>query len=266
MEYIMANILWIVNIHEKNNFYKRIMRIFNSFDFSADSSYEKIVQMNLYKNNIEIASGGIVEKYENILESDIYPILYAAIYKMTIAGDMAFVHSTVVCKDTEGILILGDFHSGKTTLALEFEKNDWIIASYDQTLIKINDGQVLLYKGSSYQSTSGYTGFIQKSEFKKIPINKVIIIHGVNEQGKVSIKQVTDFNNIYRGTWRSFLWPWITPLTNKMSIVEMDSNYIEKLYKFFEGFNKIKFYSVRGSVQEIALFFDREIKCRDMLY
>ena len=256
MEYIMANCLLVIKVHEKSDLYKRVVRVLSSFNNSEELSYKRIVEIHLYARKIEIYIDGTIESYEDILASDIYPIMYATLYKLTIWNNELFVHSTVVYKDMIGILILGDFHSGKTTLALEFEKNGWHIASYDQSILKKCGGQLIMRKGSCYQSISGSSSFIYQKRAENIEINAVLNIRGLNEAAETDIKKVFDFNNIYRGTWNHFLWPWFTPLTNKQSIIKMDEQYIAALYHFFVIFEKLSFFSVRGSAKGIVDYFE----------
>lgn len=259
MKYIIENCLLVINEHEISDLCKRVMQVMDSFDNSEDQSYERTAEIHLYAKKIEIIIDGIVESYDDILASDVYPIMYATLYKLTIYNGKLFVHSTVVYKNMNAILILGDFHSGKTTLALGFQKKGWHIASYDQSILKANDSKLFMHKGSRYQSIAGCSGLIIQKQANNIQINAVINIQGLNEEGKSHIEEVFDFNNIYRGTWKSFLWPWFTPLTNKKSIAKMDENYVGALYKFFDFFEKIRFFSVRGSVQDIVDFFENQI-------
>ena len=82
------------------------------------------------------------------------------------------------------------------------------------------------------------------------------------EQSKrfsVKVDNITGFNNIYRGTWSNFVWPWYTPLTNRMELIQLNDKYVKKLYNFFDQFSKLKFYSARGDSNGVAHFLDNLI-------
>ena len=214
--------------------------------------------IDINEDSIIVILNGAKMKYEKISKSDVYPIIYSVLYELAIREKMVFVHSVVVFKKQRCFLLLGDFSSGKTTLGLAFEKNGWKIASYDQSIIKIEGKHVFLHKGSNYQSIDGEKGAYIKDNFSPLEINNAILIHGLSNHGELKIKAVNDFDNIYRGTWNRFMWPWYTPLTNRGELIKLNQEYVSYLYKFFEIFEKINFYSVRGDVKDIVGFFDDE--------
>ena len=74
--------------------------------------------------SVEINLDGNRKVLKNkIVKTDIYPIINNVIAYLVNDGNNIYMHSIVVSKNNIGILIVGNFGQGKTTLAEEFKKN-----------------------------------------------------------------------------------------------------------------------------------------------
>lgn len=257
MKYMIDGYMWNINGNEQNAIFRRALQILNSFDFHEKEWNHEVVTLEINEDTIVCKFNKVQKVYKEISKTDVYPILYSLLYELEMKECRVFAHSVVVYKEKNGLLILGDFHSGKTTLGNEFEKIGWKMVAADQSILMVRDNSIMLYKGSKSQYDAEKC--LDEKRVPLIKIKNVVLIRGLTVEGDVKVDNITGFNNIYRGTWSNFVWPWYTPLTNRMELIQLNDKYVKKLYNFFDQFSKLKFYSARGDSNGVAHFLDNLI-------
>ena len=75
--------------------------------------------------------------------TDLYQLINNIISNIINDSNNLYLHSSVVAKNNSGMLIFGDFNSGKTTLSIKLRQKGYQILSADQTWIK-NSNDVFL--------------------------------------------------------------------------------------------------------------------------
>ncbi|MEN8905063.1 MAG: hypothetical protein ABF289_03795 [Clostridiales bacterium] len=160
-------------------------------------------KIKLMKNKTIINVGKKIELKGDINKTDIYPILNSSISKLLNNKSNVYIHSAVISKNYKGILILGDFNSGKTKLSYKAFENGFEINSADQTWIDIEDEKLYMKLGSKYLKYEDKEGFIDdKYLSKKINIIKIIILNGSCANGEYVenfiIKKEYKIKNLFR--------------------------------------------------------------------
>lgn len=82
--------------------------------------------------------------------TDLYQLINNIISNIINDSNNLYLHSSVVAKNNNGMLILGDFNSGKTTLSISLRKQGYQILSADQTWIENIDDKIVMRLGSKY--------------------------------------------------------------------------------------------------------------------
>lgn len=142
-----------------------------------------------FKNSsVEIYAKGNYKILKNkIVKTDIYPIINNLIAYLINDENNIFIHGITVSKEDKGMLIVGDFGQGKSTLAEEFEKNGYEINSTDQTWLKIDSNKLYQEVGSSFDIKDGKILFLNNNNIlKRIQIDNIIRIVGLCDNGKVT--------------------------------------------------------------------------------
>lgn len=186
-----------------------------------------------------------------VFSTDLYPILNNVISSIINDEKNIYLHSSVLSYNNHGVLLLGDFGSGKTTLCLEAEKQGFNINSADQTWISKSNNKLYLKKGSKYLKYKNQERFLTDSNINKnICIEKIIILRGVCENGKVCFLKINNKLHLYKNlskyaTWHSdqllFTSNYTLPVNKKM------------IKKFLIGLN-IDSYYVRGDSHDIIKY------------
>lgn len=256
MRFIFGCMCWVIICREETTLLERTLEIMNSWE-QTNKEYTEILYIILYSQSAEIISKENTLRFDDITGTDMYPIIYSAMYNACMEHNNVCVHSVVVEKGDNSILILGEFGSGKTTLALEFESRGWRIASYDQSILAVKDKKIILSLGSSCQCINGVRKF---EENKRCPtaITTVVLIKGICNCGITLTQEVHGFNAIYRYTWRSFTWPWNTPLSNKREVIGVNQHKISTLFDFYQTFKRLRFFTVRGDVRGVVQHIEEQ--------
>lgn len=183
----------------------------------------------------------------NINETDIYPIINNILAYLINDKNNLYIHSVLISKNNKGILILGDFGSGKTTLANESIKKGFEINSADQTWIRNNK----LILGSMYNKTKDEVTYLNKEQVKKdIIIKKIIIINGNGRN--LSIKKINNDNYYIKNIFKYCNWHYNMPLLTKY-IKLKDTG--EKIIEFLNN-TRIDTFFVHGKEEEIVEAID----------
>lgn len=176
--------------------------------------------------------------------TDLYPIANNIIAYCINNKHNLYIHSVVISKDGEGILLLGEFGCGKTTLAHVAREYGYEINSADQTWID----ECAMAKGSSKSVFNGVVEFLDKTNTnKRLPINKIIILKGLCDNGDVLVKKISNKNHYIKNIFNYCNWHYNMPLL---------SNYVKlkdtgkQILEFLENY-KVDAYVVRGDKYKI---------------
>ena len=162
-----------------------------------------------------------------------------------------FVHSLVVSKGNNGILIIGEFGQGKSTFAKEFVNNGYEINSTDQTWLKFKENDLYQELGSSFDIENGKIKTLETKQYKKeIKINKIIRIVGLCDEGKTQIDVNNNKYYIVKNIAPFCYWSYMMPLfTDNVELYNTNTFVKSFLSKIAES--KIFNFEVRGDKREI---------------
>ena len=147
---------------------------------------------NDYNNSIIINEDKTVVKMNNnsitikgrLLHTDLYQLINNIISNLINDENNIYIHSCVITKNNKTILILGDFHSGKTTLAMKSLEYGYNIISADQSWLRY-DEELKIYKGSLYLAFKNNYKKIEKIT-KEYKIDYIYILQNINN-GNINI-------------------------------------------------------------------------------
>lgn len=192
----------------------------DEYIFGRFSQFEKIENANVKnylkfrENSVEIMLNGYSKVLNNrVIKTDIYPIINNVIAYLINDNKNIFIHAIVVSKNSKGILIVGDFGQGKSTLATEFEKNGYQINSTDQTWLEEKNGLIYQKLGSNFDIKNGKVEILNNKNFKKnVKIIKIIRAVGICDNGDVSINEVTNQCYIVKNLSSFCNWNYTMPI------------------------------------------------------
>lgn len=233
-----------------NEYDEYIFKRFSQFEIVTNKEINNYLRFN--ETSVEININGDYKILKNrIVKTDIYPIINNAIAYIINDKSNMFVHSLVVSKENNGILIIGEFGQGKSTLAKEFVNNGYEINSTDQTWLKFKENDLYQELGSSFDIENGKIKTLETKQYKKeIKINKIIRIVGLCNEGKTQI----DINNnkyyIVKNIAPFCYWSYMMPLfTDDVELYNTNTFVKSFLSKIDES--KILNFEVRGDKREI---------------
>lgn len=233
-----------------NEYEEYIFKRFSQFEIVTNKEINNYLRFN--ETSVEININGDYKILKNrIVKTDIYPIINNVIAYIINDKSNMFVHSLVVSKGNNGILIIGEFGQGKSTLAKEFVNNGYEINSTDQTWLKFKENDLYQELGSSFDIENGKIKTLETKQYKKeIKINKIIRIVGLCNEGKTQI----DINNnkyyIVKNIAPFCYWSYMMPLfTDDVELYNTNTFVKSFLSKIDES--KILNFEVRGDKREI---------------
>ena len=233
-----------------NEYDEYIFKRFSQFEIVTNKEINNYLRFN--ETSVEININGDYKILKNrIVKTDIYPIINNAIAYIINDKSNMVVHSLVVSKENNGILIIGEFGQGKSTLAKEFVNNGYEINSTDQTWLKFKENDLYQELGSSFDIENGKIKTLETKQYKKeIKINKIIRIVGLCNEGKTQI----DINNnkyyIVKNIAPFCYWSYMMPLfTDDVELYNTNTFVKSFLSKIDES--KILNFEVRGDKREI---------------
>lgn len=222
---------------------------FSQFEQKEGQETDNYLKFNI--NDVQIKINGKERKLKaKVIKTDIYAIINNVIAYIINDEKNIYMHSVVVSNSEQGILIVGNFGQGKTTLANEFLKYGYKINSSDQTWLGIKDSELYQILGSRFYFENDKIRFLNKENIKqKIKINKIIRIVGLCDNGITSIneqdnfyyktKQISDYCN----------WTNIVPLFTADVCLYNIQKFTKK---FLVKISNTKLYNVRGDKEEIT--------------
>lgn len=192
---------------------------------------------------------------------DLFAIINNAISQLYDSNDRIYIHSSVVSNGKDGCLILGDFGSGKSSLALECEKIGLEINSADQTFLKFNKDKLFMECGSKSLIFKEQKRTLSDKEiYKKINITFILFCVGVCYNGYV---QVDNFSNkryfikkMFDRASFHFKFPLITNNEYLPSLYKENIQFISKIAQS-EAINK---FTVRGDPKSIAEEISKKLR------
>lgn len=177
-----------------NEYDEYIFKRFSQFEIVTNKEINNYLRFN--ETSVEININGDYKILKNrIVKTDIYPIINNVIAYIINDKSNMFVHSLVVSKGNNGILIIGEFGQGKSTFAKEFVNNGYEINSTDQTWLKFKENDLYQELGSSFDKD--YNALFLSSRGKRISkrsvqnIIKSELVELVEAEGKESKKYHT---------------------------------------------------------------------------
>ena len=233
-----------------NEYDEYIFKRFSQFEIVTNKEINNYLRFN--ETSVEININGDYKILKNrIVKTDIYPIINNVIAYIINDKSNMFVHSLVVSKGNNGILIIGEFGQGQSTFAKEFVNNGYEINSTDQTWLKFKENDLYQELGSSFDIENGKIKTLETKQYKKeIKINKIIRIVGLCNEGKTQI----DINNnkyyIVKNIAPFCYWSYMMPLfTDDVELYNTNTFVKSFLSKIDES--KILNFEVRGDKREI---------------
>lgn len=247
MIYKIKNLFLLVE-NQISEFDDIIYGRFSQFEQENEIKTDNYLKFNI--NDVQIKING-QEKILNskIIKTDIYTIINNVISYIINDENNIYMHSVVVSNSKQGILIIGNFGQGKTTLANEFLKYGYKINSSDQTWLEINDLQLNQVLGSRFYRENDNIKFLDNTDIKqKVRIDKIIRIVGLCDNGTTSINEQNNFYYKIKQISDYCNWTNIAPIFT-------DNVYLYDIQKFTKTFlsqiSNIKLYNVRGNKYEI---------------
>ena len=160
MIYKIKNLFLLVE-NQISEFDDIIYGRFSQFEQENEIKTDNYLKFNT--NDVQIKING-QEKVLNskIIKTDIYTIINNVISYIINDENNIYMHSVVVSNSKQGILIIGNFGQGKTTLANEFLKYGYKINSSDQTWLEIKDLQLNQVLGSRFYHENDNIKFLDK--------------------------------------------------------------------------------------------------------
>lgn len=227
-----------------------IFKRFGQFETVTGKSTNNYLKFNI--NSVEINLMGNKKILNNrIIKTDIYPIINNVIAYLINDENNMLMHSIVVSKLDKGILIVGEFGQGKSTLAKEFENNGYEINSTDQTWLECKNGMIFQKLGSSFDIDEGKIKILKQGKnFKNIKIERIIRIIGLCDNGNTKININNNQYYIIKNLAPFCYWNYMMPIfTDDIELYNTNISTKKFLNKIIES--KIINIDVRGDKKEI---------------
>lgn len=256
----MINCTYVVNKKklyiycEIKDYCKQISKWLHIYTKSLSNNYDFYIKIYNKKTIFNI-NGNKKEILGTIKHTDLYPLFYNMIANIVLNNSNVLLHSVVLWYNGVGVLAIGDFESGKTTLCRKALNNDIKVLSADQSHVRYTNNKLKLIQGSSYMK-------IDKDHENQLMINNheieikfIINIIGICDEGKIQFNLVNDKNYKIKKLFKSCTWHSDIPLFTKAMMLDIDRI---KIYRFL---NKIELplYDVRGDSEKIIKKIKEEL-------
>lgn len=247
-------------IYKIKNCFLEVKNEINEFDdivYGRFSQFEKVENINTYNylkfnlNDVQINVNGNKKILKSrVVKTDIYTIINNVISLIINDENNIYMHSVVVSNSNHGILILGNFGQGKTTLANEFLKCGYKINSTDQTWLVRKSAQIYQVLGSRFYCENKEIKFLDKSNSKeRVKIDKIIRIVGLCDNGDISIKEQDNLYHKIKQVSDYCNWTNITPIfTDDITLYDV-GKYTKN---FLLQMQDVQFFNIRGNKEEIV--------------
>lgn len=228
-----------------------------SFDeIDEKSNIENHIIINQEFTNIIIKNKTIVIN-QKLIKTDIYTILNNVISNLINDDSNIFLHSSVISHNDKGILILGDFDTGKTTLCIDSQELGFEVNSADQTWLKKKNNDLYLELGSKYMVFNQEETILNNNNVnKKIKIEKILILKGICDKGIVNIKKLDNNIHKYKNISKYATWNAREMLVSDDVLLFLNFLHIKE---FLLNINT-DVYNVRGDSKAIIKVLKEELK------
>ncbi len=165
------NLLVVCEVLEYDDIIMKRLSMFQQINDKNINNYIYIYENKTcysLKNKKHVING-------KLKHTDLYQLINNIISNIINDSDNLYLHSSVVAKNNNGMLILGDFNSGKTTLSISLRERGYQILSADQTWIENNNNKIVMKLGSKYMEHN-FTYEILDSNNDLCPIKCIILL------------------------------------------------------------------------------------------
>lgn len=186
-------------------------------------------------NSVNVNINSVVYKIDKKLEkTDLFPLLNNIIANIINDENNTYIHSSIISKEGQGILLIGDFVQGKTTLGLTAEKYGFDINSADQSWLTIINKKLIMNKGSRYLKFENNEKSLSKEKTNQpVKIKKIILLYGLCENGTVEETFMRNEQHIMKKLFPFINWHSNIPLFTDNQMLYIDNihikNFLEKL-------------------------------------
>ena len=237
-------------INECKEYDEYIFKRFGQFEIITEEFTNNFLKFKT--DSVEINLKGTYKILKNrIIKTDIYPIINNIIAYLINDENNILMHSIVVSKQGKGVLIVGEFGQGKSTLAKEFENNGYEINSTDQTWLEFKNGTIYQKLGSSFDIENGKIKILEQDKnLKNIKIEKIVRIIGLCDNGNTRININNNKYYIIKNLSSFCYWNYVMPIFTD-DIELYNTNVFTK--KFLKKITETKIINidVRGDTVEI---------------
>lgn len=234
-------------VNEYCNKIENWISIYDNFNKSLNNNYDFYIK--IYNNKLVWNINGkeqVINKKIN--STDLYPLFYNMLANIINDKKNMLLHSAVLCYNNVGILVVGDFNSGKTTLCLKALENDVKVLSADQSFLYYDDNKMMLKKGSTYVKINNKDNMYIKKNDCNVKIKIIINLVGVCDNGVVKFNLVNNKSHLIKTLFKSCTWHSDIPLvTNDEINLEINR---KTIYEWLSKVN-IPLYNVRGDSLKI---------------
>ncbi|MEG2610582.1 MAG: hypothetical protein RSA91_08000, partial [Bacilli bacterium] len=216
------------------------------FDLASDKNFKNYIK--IYKEKtIYCINESENEINGKIIHTDLYPLFYNIIANIINNENNMLLHSAVLWYNNKGILVLGDFGSGKTSLCIEAKKCNMKTLSTDQTYLIFKDRSLKMKNGSRYMKIRNDDSVIIKMEKIQPEIKIIINLIGLCDNAASRFDLIDDANHKIKILFKYFTWHSDIPLFSDNSILSIDRLEIKR---WLTSINT-PMYNVRGNNLEI---------------
>ncbi|MDD5865296.1 MAG: hypothetical protein PUD07_02240 [bacterium] len=232
---------------EVDEYCKKIENWMNIYDTIDNNDYNLYIK--IYNNKLIWNIDGnekVINKKIN--QTDLYPLFYNLLSNVINNESNLLLHSAVLFYNSSGILVVGDFNSGKTSLCLKALKNNVEVLSTDQTNLYYENNKIMFKKGSTYMKIDKDNYLFIKSHDCNVEIKVIINLIGICDFGKVNFDLIRNKEHIIKTLFRSCTWHSDIPFsTDNKVFLKIDR---ENIYKWLSKIN-VPLYNVRGDSLKI---------------
>lgn len=232
-----------------------LKRLLSFEEIDDKSNCDNYIIINERFTEIVIGSNTITIN-KKLIKTDIYTILNNVISNLINDSLNIFLHSSVISYKNKGILILGDFDSGKTTLCIDSQELGFEINSADQTWLKKKDNELFLELGSKYMVFNQKEIILNDNVNSKVKIEKILILKGICDNGIVNIKKIENNIHKYKNIFKYATWNAREMLVSDNVLLILD---FVKIKEFLSNVNT-DVYNVRGDSKEVIKVLKEELK------
>lgn len=194
---------------------ERLGIVVSSFTIIEEVETENILTITKSSFNIQIKDR--IENFDiELTVRDLYQIFYIFIALVVRQNNTSFLtHASVASKEDNGILIIGDYASGKTTLANTFEKEGYEVNAADRTVCSLEDGKLYNLEGTRKVVSNNQTTFLdEKITSKKVQIKTILFLDGISDNGDLKLTQLVDKTRIKKKLFYGMINVFFAPLEN----------------------------------------------------